>query len=196
MLLLLLFFLYACHGSSTAPSYFRVNMTFSLPPPQNSLLLEVNRSWAPLGVDRFYQLIQQQRYYNQNAMFRVLQNFVAQFGINGSPAVSSRWVNATIADDPVVLSNVRGTLCYATAGPNTRTTQLFFNYANNSFLDGQGFAPFARVMGNGMSVVDRLYSQYGESSDQQDEIYAVGNSYLKQNFPLLTYLTTAVVVSH
>ncbi len=123
-------------------------------------------------------------------MFRVVPGFVIQWGINGSPAVSAKW-NTPITDDPVTRSNVRGTVSYATAGPNTRTTQLFVNLANNSFLDSQGFAPFARVS-VGMQYFDAAYSGYGQSPNQ-DLIYSQGNQYLQANFPLLTDFNTSTV---
>jgi len=107
--------------------------------------------------------------------------------------VSGKWANASIQDDPVVLSNLEGTIAYADAGPDTRTTQLFINFANNTYLDQDGFAPFGKVI-KGMDVALGIYSQYGEDSDQQSNIYQYGNSYLKENFPDLDYITSTKVV--
>ncbi len=145
------------------------------------------RAYSPYGVDRFYELVTD-RYYDGNGFFRVVPGFVVQFGINGSPAISGNWSNANIPDDPVIISNIAGTISYADAGPNTRTTQLFINYADNSFLDGQGFTPFCQVMGS-LSVPLAINSQYGENPDQ-DLIYSQGNSYLQANFPNLSYINT------
>eukprot|EP01090_Pellita_catalonica_P012457 TRINITY_DN2716_c0_g1_i3.p1 TRINITY_DN2716_c0_g1~~TRINITY_DN2716_c0_g1_i3.p1 ORF type:complete len:131 (+),score=22.61 TRINITY_DN2716_c0_g1_i3:41-433(+) len=123
--------------------------------------------------------------------FRVVKNFVVQFGINGVPATSAKWRNEQIPDDPVILKNTRGTITFADAGPNTRTTQLFINFADNSFLDSQGFSPFGFVE-SGMDVVDAIYAGYAQEPNQ-GQIYLQGNAYLKAGFPLLTYLTTATI---
>ena len=129
---------------------------------------------------------------NQASFFRVVPGFVVQFGISGLPAISGAWENEEIADDPVVLSNTLGSIAFATAGPNTRTTQVYINLGDNSSLDGQGFAPFGNVT-SGYSVVSRLYSGYGQTPDQ-GTIYAQGDAYLKKSFPLLDYtLATRIV---
>jgi peptidyl-prolyl cis-trans isomerase A (cyclophilin A) len=152
--------------------------------------LNVTRAYAPLGVDRFYELILA-NYYDGNGLFRVITGFVVQWGINGDPTVTSKWVNATILDDPVLISNVAGTIAFATAGPDTRTTQLFINYVDNSFLDSQGFAPFGTV--SDLTVPNGIYSGYGEQPDQ-DLITSEGNAYLQANFPSLSYINTVRIM--
>jgi len=127
-----------------APEVFQVEIQTTIEAHGGRILLEVTRAWAPLGVDRFYALLQD-GFYNEAAFFRVVPDFVLQFGIASTPEANERW-NIPIQDDPVVESNLRGTITYATAGPNTRTTQLFINYVDNPFLDAQGFAPFGRVL--------------------------------------------------
>lgn len=159
--------------------------------------LEVERELSPNGVDRFYNLVKN-GYYNDTAFFRVIDGFVAQFGINGNPELNKIWSKQTIPDDPVKASNVRGTISFATAGPNTRTTQLFINYRDNSRLDSMGFAPFGRVI-KGMDVVDKLYSGYGEgepygNGPSQQLIQMEGNKYLKENFPELDYIISTSIV--
>jgi len=150
----------------------------------------VNRTWAPHGSDRLWQLLQPSvNYYEQNGFFRYVPNFVVQFGINGNPKVSQYWENQTIPDDPVLVSNLLGTVAYADAGPDTRTTQLFINFANNSYLDPLGFAPFGMVT-KGMNVAVAIYGKYGQDPDQT-LIYEQGNSYLKKHFPKLDYILTA-----
>ena len=160
--------------------------------------VEVTRSLAPNGADRFYNLVRS-GYFTDTAFFRVVPGFMCQFGIHGDPAVSANWQQATITDDPVKGSNARGTVTFATAGPNTRTTQLFINFGNNTFLDGQGFAPFGKVV-EGMDVVDKINSEYGDgppggSGPDQRFIQAQGNAYLKANFPHLDYIKSATLVT-
>lgn len=170
-----------------APETFKVKFTTT----KGDVLLEVNRSWAPRGVDRFYNLVKN-GFFTNAAFFRVVPRFVAQFGISARPDVAAAWENAKIADDPVTQSNKRGTLCFATAGANTRTTQIFINYSDNASLDSQGFAPFA-VVTDGMEVVDKFFSGYGESPDQ-GQITAKGKAYLDQKFPNLDRIITATVL--
>ena len=143
---------------------------------------------APRGADRFYNLVQA-HFFDGVTFFRVLKGFVAQFGISGDPAVAKVWQTASIKDDPVKTSNTPGTITFATAGPNTRTTQLFINLGNNGGLDGQGFSPFGRVT-TGMSVVDKLFAGYAEQPDQQ-LISEQGNAYLRKAFPKLDFIRTA-----
>lgn len=176
-----------------APSKFRVKFETTRGP----VVIEVVREWAPLGADRFYNLVKS-GYFDDNAFFRVIPGFIAQFGISGDPAVSNKWQKANIKDDKVKKSNRRGYLTFATAGPNTRTAQMFINLADNPRLDGMGFAPIGHVV-EGMDAIDSLYSGYGEGAPRgrgpaQDRIYSQGNSYLKENFPKLDYITSAKIV--
>jgi len=160
-------------------------------------VVEVTRAWAPLGADRFYNLVKN-HFYDGAAFFRVLPGFVAQFGLNANPDVSRVWASANIKDDPVTQSNLAGSLTFATAGPNTRTTQLFINLADNQNLDGMGFAPFGKVI-EGMDVVQQFYSGYGEGAPRgrgpdQGRLANEGKAYLDKNFPLLDSIKTAVIV--
>jgi peptidyl-prolyl cis-trans isomerase A (cyclophilin A) len=155
-------------------------------------VVEVNRSWAPLGADRFYNLVKS-GFFDNIRFFRVVPDFMVQFGIHGAPPVAAIWQNQELKDDPVKQSNKRGYITFATRGPNTRTTQVFINFKDNSFLDAQGFAPFGRVV-QGMDVVDKLYSQYGEApSKRQDLIQSQGNAYLNKQFPKLDSIKTATI---
>jgi peptidyl-prolyl cis-trans isomerase A (cyclophilin A) len=154
-------------------------------------VVEVNRAWSPNGADRFYNLVKS-GFYDDVRFFRVVPNFMVQFGINGDPAVSSRWRTATIRDDPTKESNKRGYVTFAKTGaPNSRTTQIFINFKDNSFLDAQGFSPFGHVI-DGMDVVDQIYSGDGERPDQ-GQIQMKGNEYLKASFPKLDYVKKATV---
>ena len=155
-------------------------------------VVDVTRAWAPRGADRFYNLVRH-GFYDGARFFRVVPGFVVQFGISGDTAVAARWRDAVIPDDPVTQSNVRGTLTFATAGPNTRTTQLFINYADNSRLDRMGFAPFGVVI-EGMDVVDRIFPGYGESPDQ-GLIERQGTPYLVAQFPQLDSIVRATIVT-
>ena len=142
-----------------APATFKADFDTS----KGKFVVEVHRDWAPNGADRFYNLVKN-GFYDDLRFFRVLDGFMAQFGIHGDPAIQSVWTSARIKDDPVKQSNKRGYLVFATAGPNTRTTQLFINFGDNSgSLDKQGFAPFGQVT-SGMDVVDKLYNGYGEGA--------------------------------
>lgn len=153
--------------------------------------IEVTRSLSPLGADRFYNLVRS-GYFKDIAFFRVLPGFMCQFGIHGDPKVSAAWREARISDDAVKTSNKRGTITFATGGPNTRTTQLFINYADNARLDGMGFSPFGKVT-EGMEVVDKINSETGETPDQ-GRIQAQGNAYLKKEFPNLDYIKSVTVL--
>ena len=150
----------------------------------------VHPDWAPLGAKRFRELVED-KYYDNAAFFRVVPNFVVQFGIAAEPAKTAKW-NKQFKDDPVLRTNKVGTLVYATAGPNTRTTQLFINLRGNQQLDDQGFAPFAEVI-EGMAVVQKISSAHGEDPDQQ-RIERQGNAYLKPAFPKLDWIKTARIV--
>lgn len=156
--------------------------------------IRVTRSWSPHGADRFYNLVRR-RFYNGASFFRVLPGFVVQFGISPEPRISRAWAHATIPDDPVLKSNLRGYVSFATAGPNTRTTQVFINLGENAQLDSHGFSPFGQVV-EGMSTVDQLYSGYGEGAPQgegpdQSLIGKYGKSYLEKHFPKLDSIITA-----
>lgn len=170
-----------------APEQFQARFTT----PKGDFVMELTRAMAPVGVDRFYNLVKY-GFFNGAAFFRVVPGFVVQFGLSPIPAVNAAWDNAKLTDDPVQGSNIRGTICFATAGPNTRTTQLFINFGDNVRLDGMGFAPFGKVV-EGMDVVDKLYSGYGEQPDQS-RITKEGASYLKSQFPELDTITKAIIV--
>ena len=173
-----------------APASFDVSFTTT----KGTFVVSVHRAWAPRGADRFYNLVKA-GFYNGNEFFRVVEGFVVQFGISGDPKVSSAWQNANIRDDPVKTSNTVGTLTFADAGPNTRTTQLFINLANNGpSLDSQGFAPFGKVT-KGLAVVKKLYGGYGEApSNAQPQIASQGNTFLKKRFPKLDSILRARLV--
>lgn len=150
--------------------------------------LKVHRDWSPRGADRLYWLVRH-RFYDGVRFFRVVPGFVVQFGISPDTAVSRNWKSRRIADDSVTRSNVRGTLTFATAGPNTRTVQLFINIADNARLDARGFSPLAQVV-DGMPVVDALYSGYGEGAPrgkgpEQGRMEKEGDAYIARDFPLL-----------
>ena len=159
-----------------APAVFKATFTTTA----GDFVVEVHRDWAPLGADRFYNLVRY-GYFTNAVFFRVVPGFVVQFGLSADPAVNKVWSGARIQDDPVVQSNKRGSLVFATAGPGTRTTQFFINYADNGRLDGMGFAPFGTVV-EGMEVVDKIFPGYRESP-RQDLITEQGDAYLKANFP-------------
>lgn len=159
--------------------------------------IKVTRAWAPNGADRFYNLVRH-HFYDGAAFFRVLPGFMAQFGLSPYPEVSKVWETATIKDDPIVQSNHRGFVSFATAGPNTRTTQVFINYGNNEALDKSGFSAFA-VVSDGMEVVDKLYNGYGEGAPDghgpdQGLIGSRGRAYLEKGFPKLDTIRSATLV--
>jgi len=154
-------------------------------------IIEVHADWAPRGADRFYNLVKN-GYYDGCRFFRVVPGFVMQFGINGDAAIQRNWTDATIPDDKVTQGNTRGFVTFAKSSePNSRTTQLFINFADNSRLNRQGFAPFGKVT-MGMEVVDKIFSVYGEKPDQ-DRIEKEGNAYLTKNFPKLDYIKKATI---
>jgi len=177
-----------------APELFRAKFTTT----KGDFVIEVHRDWAPQGADRFYNLVKL-GFYNDVAFFRSIEGFMVQFGINGSPEVNAKWKDANIPDDPAAgHSNKRGTISFATAGPNTRTTQLFINYVDNFNLDSMGFVPFGTVDEKGMKVLDSLYKGYGEGAPSgmgpdQDRLQKEGNAYLKKDFPKLDYIKTAKI---
>jgi peptidyl-prolyl cis-trans isomerase A (cyclophilin A) len=165
---------------------------------KGSFTVEVTRSLAPNGADRFYNLVKS-GFFSDIAFFRVIPGFMCQFGIHGDPAISAKWRDANISDDPVKGSNTRGTITYAMAGPNTRSTQFFINFADNTGLDGQDFAPFGKVV-KGMDVVDKINGEYGEGAPSgngpdQGRIQMEGNAYLKKDFPHLDYIKSVTVIT-
>jgi peptidyl-prolyl cis-trans isomerase A (cyclophilin A) len=172
-------------GATQAPDSFRVAFETSRGP----FVVQVNRAWAPRGADRFYDLVQQ-HFFDDTRFFRVVPGFVVQFGLSGDPKKNEPW-DKRLPDDSVRQTNARGTIVFATQGPDTRTHQLFINLGDNARLDDMGFAPIGRVV-DGMSVVDSLYSEYGESPDQPS-IQTLGNSYLDRTFPKLDRIKTAKV---
>jgi peptidyl-prolyl cis-trans isomerase A (cyclophilin A) len=159
-------------------------------------VIDVNREWAPVGADRFYNLVKN-GFYDENRFFRVISGFMVQFGINGNPQVSTPWRNAQIKDDPVKQGNKRGFITFATSGPNSRTTQVFINFGDNARLDGMGFAAFGQVS-TGMNVVDQLYADYGEGAPSgrgpnQGRMQSEGNAYLTKDFPNLDFVRKATI---
>ena len=159
-------------------------------------VIQVTRAWAPQGADRFYNLVKN-GFFDNVRFFRVISGFMVQFGINGDPALSAKWRDANINDDRVTQSNKRGMITFATAGPNTRTTQVFINFADNSNLDGLGFSPFGKVV-TGMNVVDGLYAGYGEGAPRgngpdQGHLQSEGNAYLAKEFPRMDFVKKATI---
>jgi peptidyl-prolyl cis-trans isomerase A (cyclophilin A) len=176
-----------------APDMFKARIETS----KGAFVIDVHRAWAPMGADRFYNLVKN-GFYDDARFFRVLDGFMAQIGINGNPAIQSSWRNATIQDDPVKESNKRAFVTFAkSSAPNSRSTQIFINYRDNANLDKSGFAPFGEVT-TGMDVVDKLYSGYGEGAPggrgpEQGKIQMEGNAYLTKDFPKLDYIKKATV---
>ncbi len=175
-----------------APATFVANLDTS----KGVIAITVRREWAPLGADRFYNLVKS-GFLDDVRFFRVIPGFMGQFGIHGNPAVAAAWRGAQIKDDPVKQSNKRGFLTFATAGPNTRTTQLFINLADNVGLDKQGFAPFGEVT-KGLDIVDKIYDGYGEGAPRgkgpdQGRAQSEGNAYFMKDFPRLDFIKTATI---
>ncbi|HUA36819.1 MAG TPA: peptidylprolyl isomerase [Candidatus Sulfopaludibacter sp.] len=180
--------------TATAPDDFQAIFHTT----KGDFTVEVTRSLAPNGADRFYNLAKS-GFFTDIAFFRVIPGFMCQFGIHGDPNIAAKWRDANIPDDPVKGSNTRGTITFATAGPNTRTTQLFINFGNNVNLDAMGFAPFGKVV-QGMDVVDKINGEYGDGppgggGPDQGRIQMEGNAYLKKDFPNLDYIKSAIIVS-
>jgi peptidyl-prolyl cis-trans isomerase A (cyclophilin A) len=177
--------------TAKAPAMFKAKFDTS----KGVFLVDVHRDWAPLGADRFYNMVTN-GFFSGVRFFRVIPGFMAQFGINGNPAVTAAWNKVELKDDPATKqSNMRGFITYGTTGrPNTRGTQVFINYKDNSFLDPQGFVPFGQVV-EGMEVVDMLYSEYASKpQDAQSRISAEGNKFLVATFPKLDFIKIATVV--
>ena len=170
-----------------APAVYRASFQTT----KGTFVVTVHRAWAPLGADRFYNLVRA-HFFDGVRFFRVVTGFVVQFGISPDPAVSRAWQNANIKDDPVKASNTAGTITYADAGPNTRTTQVFVNLANNaSNLDRMGFSPFGRVT-SGMNVVNRLYAGYDDQpTNDQQQMTSQGDAFLRKHFPKLDRIVSA-----
>jgi peptidyl-prolyl cis-trans isomerase A (cyclophilin A) len=169
-----------------APAEYRATFDTSAGP----FVILVHRAWAPKGADRFYNLVKY-GFFDDCRFFRVLRGFMVQFGINGDPAVAAPWMKADLPDDPAKESNKRGTITFATAGPNTRTTQVFINFKDNAFLDPQGFTPFGEVV-SGMEAVDKINAEYGEQPNQ-GLVQQQGNAYLARAFPRLDYVKKATL---
>jgi peptidyl-prolyl cis-trans isomerase A (cyclophilin A) len=175
-----------------APATYKASFDTS----KGVFVVEVRRDWAPNGADRFYNLVKN-GFYDNARFFRVVERFMVQFGIHGDPRVSAQWSNANIPDDPVKQSNKRGLITFATSGPNSRTTQVFINFGDNSRLDRDGFSPFGQVV-SGMNVVDTLYSGYGEGAPggkgpHQGRMQAEGNAYLSKEFSRLDFIRKATI---
>jgi peptidyl-prolyl cis-trans isomerase A (cyclophilin A) len=178
--------------AAPAPDSFRARFATT----KGDFVIEVHRAWAPRGADRFYNLVRS-GFYDGARFFRVMPGFMAQFGIHGDTAVQAAWRERRFPDDPVRRTNVRGMASFATAGPGTRTTQVFINYGNNDRLDAMGFAPFGQVV-EGMDVVDKLYGGYGEAAPQgrgpdQYRLNVEGEKYLARQFPRLDKIKKATV---
>jgi len=172
---------------SKAPEVFKARFTTT----KGDFVVEVHRDWAPLGADRFYNLVRN-GFFTNAAFFRVVKGFVVQFGLSANPAVNKAWADAKIPDDPVKESNKEGYLVFATAGPNTRTTQLFINFADNGRLDQMGFAPFGMVT-EGMDIVKQIYDGYGQTPDQ-GKITDEGDAYISKNFPMIDKIKLAKIL--
>ena len=180
--------------SDTAPPRFAVRFETTA----GAFVVDVHRAWAPLGADRFYNLAKA-GYYDDTRIYRVVPGFMAQFGIHGDPFIHRAWARSLLRDDPVVESNVRGRVAFAKAGPNSRTAEVFISTVDNARLDTDGFAPFGEVV-DGMEVVDAFHAGYGDGPPRGDGPYAAmaharGNEYLDEEYPELTRIIRAVVLT-
>lgn len=178
--------------AETAPDEYRV----TLETDAGEVVIEVHRAWAPIGADRFYNLAAG-GFYDDTRIYRVLENFMAQWGLNGNPYVNQAWKSEFLVDDPVAESNTRGRVAFAKGGVHTRTTEVFISYKDNSALDAEGFAPFGEVV-EGMDVVDRFYASYGDGPPRGEGPYqamaaARGNAYFDEEFPELTRILSVTV---
>jgi len=188
--------LFAAPALAQAPEQAPATYKAKFDTSKGTFVIEVTRAIAPQGADRFYNLVKS-GFYDNVRFFRVISGFMVQFGISGDPAVMARWRGAPIKDDPVKASNKRGYITFAMAGPNTRTSQVFINFVDNTALDGMGFAPFGRVV-SGMNVVDKINAEYGEGAPRgrgpdQGRMQAEGNAYLAKDFPRLDYVKKATI---
>src|ERR1051326_3584993 len=176
--------------TAKAPEDFKVKFDTTKGP----VVIELHRAWAPKGVDRFYNMVRN-GYFTNVRFFRVIPNFMAQFGVHGDPAVNAAWEKVRLTDDPPNgQKNVRGMLTYGTTGqPNSRGTQLFINYKDNSYLDAQGFVPIGQVV-EGMEVADMLYADYGAApQNEQNTLVTQGNKFMQSKYPKLDYLKTGTI---
>jgi peptidyl-prolyl cis-trans isomerase A (cyclophilin A) len=180
--------------NETAPDTYNVRFDTSA----GEFVIKVTRAWAPNGADRFYNLVKN-GFYDDTRFFRAISNFMVQFGINGNPSVNKVWQAARIPPDKVTQSNRKGFITFAMGGsPDTRTTQVFINFRNNTNLDGMGFAPFGEVV-SGIENVDKIFTGYGEGAPSgrgpaQGRVQAEGNAYLTKEFPKLDYVKSATIV--
>ena len=181
-------------ATKRAPDQFRVLVETT----KGNFRVDIHREWAPLGVDRFYNLVIL-GYFTDVAIYRMIPGFMAQFGFHGEPDVNRKWLKASLEDDPPKHSNTAGRLTFANRGPNTRTTQFFINMVNNDYLDRMGFVPFGEVVDDGLQVVTKFYGGYGDGAPygrgpNQGRILSEGNSYLRKKFPELDYIKRISIV--
>jgi peptidyl-prolyl cis-trans isomerase A (cyclophilin A) len=182
-------------ATAHAPEVFAARFTTT----RGDFVVEVHRAWAPNGADRFYNLVKM-GFFDDTRFFRAIDGFMVQFGISGDPKVSEKWRDATIPDDPVKQSNLRGFMTFAQTGvPNSRTTQVFVTYNNHPRLDQSGFAPFGQIV-KGMEVVDAFYKGYGEGAPEgqgpsQERVQTEGNPYLDKDFPKLDRILSTQLVT-
>jgi len=180
-------------GSAAHPDDFRVRFDVETTAGAQSFTLKVNAEWAPIGAARFRELVKA-KFYDDTRFFRVIPTFMVQFGLSGEAASNSHWRAKTIKDEPVKVSNKPGYITFAKTGaPNSRTTQLFFNYVDNARLDGMGFAPFGEVEGSGMDIVKQIFN-CGEKPNQ-GSIQSEGNTYLDKSFPKLSKIVRVVEIA-
>ena len=178
--------------AESAPETYRVRFETSV----GAIVVQVNKAWSPNGADRFYNLVKN-GYYDDTRFYRVVEGFMAQFGLKGVNAIDQAWRDATFPDDPFTQSNRRGTITFAHAGADTRTTQVFFNFKDNAHLDESGFTPFGEIV-EGLDVLDRVYAGYGElppagKGPDYAKAWVQGNKYLDENFPEMTKVVSATL---
>eukprot|EP00756_Hemistasia_phaeocysticola_P002421 Hpha_TRINITY_DN11669_c1_g1::TRINITY_DN11669_c1_g1_i1::g.49237::m.49237 len=183
-------------AAAPAPAKFQVEFDTDVKSGDGKIVVQINTSLAPIGAQRFYDLVSD-KFFDDAAFFRVVPNFVVQFGIAGTPAENQKWMDKTITDDPVLTSNTEGTIVFAaTSQPNSRTTQLFINYADNSNLDSMGFAPFGSVT-KGMDVAKAIFNPTPQSSGgvDQGEYESKGSDWIKQAYPGINFITKATITT-